>query len=195
MGLCKNCRVKKYYSGKEPSPKGLGYCASCMKKAGMRKKGRDGKYWITSRRKNGSLFWKRVSKGCPKGKIRNPKTGRCVMRNGIIGRKLRGIKSTKKRVVRKRKILKKRVVRKRKVLKICIPSKGICKPVTATKVHNYILPNSDDPLKKMHSETLKSQLKYQKTKLAGWADIKDDPAYAVVEEMIAYMNLELKLRK
>lgn len=41
---CKN-DPQSYYSGKEPSPKGLGYCAHAEKAMKIRK-GRDGKMWI-----------------------------------------------------------------------------------------------------------------------------------------------------
>jgi len=44
MPICKN-NPKKHYSGEEPSPKGLGYCAS-GEKEGKIMKGRDGKIWI-----------------------------------------------------------------------------------------------------------------------------------------------------
>ncbi len=44
MPICKN-NPKRHYTGKEPSPKGLGYCAS-SEKEGTIKKGRDGNMWI-----------------------------------------------------------------------------------------------------------------------------------------------------
>ncbi len=46
MPICKN-NPKKHYSGDEPSPKGLGYCAS-SEKEGKIMKGRDGNLWIKS---------------------------------------------------------------------------------------------------------------------------------------------------
>lgn len=46
MPICKN-NPKKHYTGDEPSPKGLGYCAS-SEKEGKIMKGRDGNLWIKS---------------------------------------------------------------------------------------------------------------------------------------------------
>ena len=48
MPICKN-NNKKNYTGEEPSPKGLGYCAS-SEKEGTKMKGKDGNIWI---KKNG----------------------------------------------------------------------------------------------------------------------------------------------
>ncbi len=48
MPICKN-HPKRHYTGKEPSPKGLGYCAS-GEEEGKIMKGRDGNTWI---KKNG----------------------------------------------------------------------------------------------------------------------------------------------
>ena len=59
MLQCKNCKFPKNYSGNEPSPKGYGYCAGCMKKAGIKKIGRDRHIWVTKMRANGSLYWSR----------------------------------------------------------------------------------------------------------------------------------------
>jgi hypothetical protein len=47
--VCKN-------TGKEPSPKGLGYCAK-FEKIGTKKKGRDGNIWIIQKRSDGSRAW------------------------------------------------------------------------------------------------------------------------------------------
>lgn len=44
MNYCIN-NLKKTYTGKEPSPKGLGYCASGVKE-GTEMKGKDGNMWI-----------------------------------------------------------------------------------------------------------------------------------------------------
>jgi len=44
MPVCKN-NLKKHYTGDEPSPKGLGYCAS-GEKEGKTMKGKDGNMWI-----------------------------------------------------------------------------------------------------------------------------------------------------
>jgi hypothetical protein len=46
MPHCKN-NHKKTYIGDEPSPKGLGYCAS-GEKEGTKMKGKDGNIWIKS---------------------------------------------------------------------------------------------------------------------------------------------------
>ena len=48
MPICKN-NPKKKYTGQEPSPKGLGFCAS-GEKEGTKMKGKDGNLWI---KKNG----------------------------------------------------------------------------------------------------------------------------------------------
>ena len=47
MPTCKN-NPKKNYTGKEPSPKGLGYCAS-GEKEGTEMKGNDGDTWVVKR--------------------------------------------------------------------------------------------------------------------------------------------------
>jgi len=46
MPTCKN-NSKKSYKGNEPSPKGLGFCAS-SEKEGTKMKGKDGNIWIKS---------------------------------------------------------------------------------------------------------------------------------------------------
>lgn len=46
MPICKN-NLKKSYTGNEPSPKGLGFCAS-GEKNGVEMKGKDGNMWIKS---------------------------------------------------------------------------------------------------------------------------------------------------
>lgn len=46
MPYCIN-NNKKTYTGNEPSPKGLGYCASAEKE-GTKMKGQDGNIWIKS---------------------------------------------------------------------------------------------------------------------------------------------------
>lgn len=63
MPKCKN-DPKRSYTGKEPSPKGLGYCAHA-EKAGTTKKGKDGNMWTIMKTKTGSQRW--VKK--PAGKI------------------------------------------------------------------------------------------------------------------------------
>jgi len=47
------------FTGKEPSPKGLGHCAHNQRGSGVVKRGRDGRMWETRRRVNGSLYWAR----------------------------------------------------------------------------------------------------------------------------------------
>jgi len=49
MPICKN-NPNKTYIGNEPSPKGLGYCAS-GEKEGIKKKGLNGKTWIVKKGK------------------------------------------------------------------------------------------------------------------------------------------------
>lgn len=44
MPQCKN-DFKRYFTGKEPSPKGLGYCAH-TEKVGKRRKGKNNKMWV-----------------------------------------------------------------------------------------------------------------------------------------------------
>lgn len=62
MPVCKNDKFARY-TGKEPSPKGLGYCAH-QEKEGKRRKGRDGNMWIVrriNRQREGSILrWQRV---------------------------------------------------------------------------------------------------------------------------------------
>jgi hypothetical protein len=52
---CKN-DPKKSYTGTEPSPKGLGYCAHA-EKIGVIKQGKDKNQWIVKQTKNGSKRW------------------------------------------------------------------------------------------------------------------------------------------
>jgi hypothetical protein len=47
-----------HYTGKEPSPKGLGYCAH-LRAAGTRMRGLDGNMWIIKVDKNGRRSWKK----------------------------------------------------------------------------------------------------------------------------------------
>lgn len=49
-----------YYTGKEPSPKGLGLCAHDVKENTIHK-GRDGKQWIVKTDKNGRHSWRRFT--------------------------------------------------------------------------------------------------------------------------------------
>ena len=55
MPKCKN-NPQRTYIGNEPSPKGLGYCAS-GEKIGTIKKGRNNEKWITKKMPNGSKRW------------------------------------------------------------------------------------------------------------------------------------------
>lgn len=55
MPKCKN-DPSKSYTGNEPSPKGLGYCAHAMK-IGQTKKGLDGKLWTVIATKNNTKRW------------------------------------------------------------------------------------------------------------------------------------------
>lgn len=47
---------KRSYSGAEPSPKGLGWCAHA-EKTGARRKGRDGRVWAIATTKDGTRRW------------------------------------------------------------------------------------------------------------------------------------------
>jgi len=101
-----------YYKGTEPSPKGFGVLAR-HEVVGVGQKGRDGRYWTVKADKNGRKYWsptgkkkktgkkstrkkkpakKKTStkkkKRCPANKIRNPKSKRCVLRTGKIGRSI-----------------------------------------------------------------------------------------------------------
>jgi hypothetical protein len=59
MPPCKN-DPKSSYTGKEPSPKGKGWCAHAMK-LGAKKRGADGAQWSVAARANGSRYWKKAS--------------------------------------------------------------------------------------------------------------------------------------
>jgi len=60
MPICKN-NPKRNYKGTEPSPKGLGWCAS-GEKIGKKRKGKDGNMWIIKKVSNGSKRWMKDSK-------------------------------------------------------------------------------------------------------------------------------------
>jgi hypothetical protein len=118
MPPCKNSSSG-YYTGREPSPKGLGYCAH-SEGMGTRRIGNDGNMWITQQDRLGRMAWKkyagpsrrtpgtpkrRKTSGTPKkrntpktpkrrtpcrpGQIFNPRTNRCVSKYGKIGHELR----------------------------------------------------------------------------------------------------------
>jgi hypothetical protein len=69
MPKCKNDKARNY-TGTEPSPKGLGWCAHADKE-GKRRKGKDGIMYIVVKRASGSLYWKKATAG--KGKISGAK--------------------------------------------------------------------------------------------------------------------------
>ena len=60
MPVCKNNPNHKY-KGTEPSPKGIGWCAS-GEKIGRKRKGKDGNMWIIKKVSNGSKRWMKDSK-------------------------------------------------------------------------------------------------------------------------------------
>lgn len=59
MPYCKN-NQKRQYKGDEPSPKGLGYCAS-GEKEGTKMKGKDGNMWVIKSLDSGSKRWVKVN--------------------------------------------------------------------------------------------------------------------------------------
>ena len=59
MPTCKN-DTKSYFTGKELSPKGLGYCAK-RERIGTKKRGKDNKIWIVKKRVDGIKIWTRIS--------------------------------------------------------------------------------------------------------------------------------------
>lgn len=130
MPPCKNSSTG-YYTGKEPSPKGFGYCAH-SEEVGKRRIGNDGDMWIVQQDRIGRLAWKknaatpknaarRTSKtptrnnarrtpGTPRGRntpkcrpdqIVNPRTNRCVSKHGKIGQQLLSHKGSKRETVRR----------------------------------------------------------------------------------------------
>lgn len=118
-----------YSTGKEPSPKALGRCAH-LEKEGTVAKGADGNLWKVVTDTNCRQYWKKLSDTrspsrymtyysdeeedrCPSGMIRNPATGRCVLRSGAIGQQLLGLGCTP---TRKRKRSSSSTSRKGKVL-------------------------------------------------------------------------------
>ena len=60
MPQCKNDPLRKY-SGDEPSPKGLGWCAHAEKEGKIRK-GKDNNNWIVTKVSSGSLRWIKLTK-------------------------------------------------------------------------------------------------------------------------------------
>ncbi len=65
----------KSYKGKEPSPKGLGFCAHC-EKVGTIKKGNDGNKWIVVKAKNAKR-WIRYNKKNNKNNKKDNKNINC----------------------------------------------------------------------------------------------------------------------
>ena len=55
---CKN-DAKRSYTGKEPSPKGLGWCAGGMR-LGTKKRGKDKKMWVVVKVSGHVRRWQRV---------------------------------------------------------------------------------------------------------------------------------------
>jgi hypothetical protein len=54
---CLTCKksIKAYYTGKEPSPKGLGYCARCTP-LNVTMKGKNGKLWENTKFSKGKRW-------------------------------------------------------------------------------------------------------------------------------------------
>jgi len=95
MPTCKGLS-KIYYTGNEPTPKGLGFCAR-SEKVGKRRRGNDGEMWMVHEDSIGRLAWKRIRRGmktpgtskrCRRGTVLNPSTNRCVLKHGRIGQRL-----------------------------------------------------------------------------------------------------------
>ena len=59
MPKCKN-DSKRNYTGKEPSPKGLGYCGHA-EKIGQKRKGKDGNMWVIKKTKTGVKRWVKIN--------------------------------------------------------------------------------------------------------------------------------------
>ena len=59
MPKCKN-DPKSSYTGKEPSPRGKGFCAK-KERIGSKKRGKDGKMWVVKKRVDGIKLWTRFS--------------------------------------------------------------------------------------------------------------------------------------
>ena len=55
---CKN-DARRYYTGKEPSPKGLGWCAHNLK-IGLKKRGRDKRMWVVVKFRANERRWAKV---------------------------------------------------------------------------------------------------------------------------------------
>lgn len=86
MPGCKNSS-KRYFTGKEPSPKGLGFCAHA-EKVNKRRKGKDGKFWVVkTARRNGATKrikrWVRVVSAKPKKTKKKTRTRH--VKGGMFG--------------------------------------------------------------------------------------------------------------
>lgn len=86
MPVCKN-DSRRYYTEKEPSPKGKGYCAHA-EKVGCRKRGRDKRMWVVTKVAN-TKRWVPVKRAVKPTKKRKPKTPK---------------RSTKKRTTKRKKL-------------------------------------------------------------------------------------------
>lgn len=64
MPRCKN-DTKRFYTGKEPSPKGRGYCAHA-ERVGSVRVGTDRLRWVVRKISTGVKRWTRVGTGVPK---------------------------------------------------------------------------------------------------------------------------------
>lgn len=95
MPKCKNDKARNY-TGNEPSPKGLGWCAHADKE-GKRRKGKDGVMYIVVKRASGSLYWKKATAG--KGKTSGSK------KKVAVNKKSTKVKSVRFRVKKAEKIL------------------------------------------------------------------------------------------
>jgi hypothetical protein len=79
MPNCKN-NSKKTYKGDEPSPKGLGFCAS-VEKEGKEMKGKDGNMWV---KKNGKWIKKILKINITKKYLINYTNGGCHYHKEIL---------------------------------------------------------------------------------------------------------------
>lgn len=90
MPFCKN-NPKKSYKGTEPSPKGLGYCAS-SEKIGEKKKGKDGNMWQVKKISNGKRWIKLNKIDCSKF-VKYQKKEKGIFLTNI--NKIEGLRATK----------------------------------------------------------------------------------------------------
>lgn len=120
MPICKNDPLR-HYTGNEPSPKGLGYCAHAIA-IGRKKKGLDGNMWIVKLANNGSKRWVKIPPS--NKKIRKPsgsKTAKKIKTSSIKTKKSPGSKKTipkfllKKKTVRPPIILTEKRIRQREL--------------------------------------------------------------------------------